>query len=414
LRHAAEPWSIARAAAVAGIPEQDLAMLAEWYGTISPAVVRCGWGQERNRNGGAATMAILALPAVGGKFGVRGGGYTMSNSGAWNIKSDNLIDVPPPASRTVNMNHLGRALLEYQDPPIQVLFVYNCNPVATVPDQNRVKRGLRREDLFTVVHEQVLTDTCAYADVILPATTFLEQYDIAKGYGAYHLHLVQPVIAPVGESRSNQDVFGELAARLGQINEMSDLGEAGGLMEVAGRLPNDHGPALLAGKRAAAPGGGTPIQFVDVFPNTPDGKVNLFPAHVASRDGLYAYAEDPATERYPLSLISPASEHTISSTLGELRPGTARLKMHPADAIARVITDGDPIKIYNDLGEVQCEASVTNDVREGTVSLPKGLWAKSTFNGATANALVPDSLTDIAGGACFNDARVQVELLARH
>jgi anaerobic selenocysteine-containing dehydrogenase len=170
--------------------------------------------------------------------------------------------------------------------------------------------------------------------VILPATTFLEQYDIAKGYGAYHLHLVQPVIAPVGESRSNQDVFGELAARLGQINEMSDLGEAGGLMEVAGRLPNDHGPALLAGKRAAAPGGGTPIQFVDVFPNTPDGKVNLFPAHVASRDGLYAYAEDPATERYPLSLISPASEHTISSTLGELRPGTARLKMHPADAIA--------------------------------------------------------------------------------
>lgn len=414
LRKAAEPWTIAQAASVAGIREQDLAALAEWYGTISPAVVRCGWGQERNRNGGGATMAILALPAVAGKFGVRGGGYTMSNSGAWNIKTDQIVDVPQPASRTVNMNHLGRALLDYQDPPIQVLFVYNCNPVATVPDQNRVKRGLEREDLFTVVHEQVMTDTTAYADVILPATTFLEQYDIAKGYGAYHLHLVQPVIAPVGESRSNQDVFGELAARLGQTSEVSELGEAGGLMEVAGRLPDDRGPALLDGKRAAAPGGGAPIQFVDVFPNTADGKVNLFPAHVQARDGLYAYADDPATERYPLSLISPASEHTISSTLGELRPGMAKLKMHPADALARVIADGDPIKIFNELGEVQCEVTVTNDVREGTVSLPKGLWAKSTFNGATANALVPDSLTDIAGGACFNDARVQVELLARH
>jgi len=414
LRQAAEPWPLARAAAIAGIREQDLATLADWYGTISPAVIRCGWGQERNRNGGGATMAILALPAVAGKFGVRGGGYTMSNSGAWNIKAETIIGVPQPASRTVNMNHLGRALLEYQDPPIQVLFVYNCNPVATVPDQNRVKRGLMREDLFTVVHEQVLTDTTAYADVILPATTFLEQYDIAKGYGAYHLQLVQPVIAPVGDARSNHDVFGELAARLGQDGQATDLGEAGGLMEAAGRLPDDHGAAVLDGKRAIAPGGGAPVQFVDVHPKTPDGKVHLYPAAVEARHGLYAYAEDPATDRFPLSLISPASEHTVSSTLGELRPGMARLKMHPADAIARVIADGDPIKIFNELGEVHCEAAITGDMREGTVSLPKGLWAKSTFNGATANALVPDSLTDIAGGACFNDARVQVELLARH
>jgi anaerobic selenocysteine-containing dehydrogenase len=271
-----------------------------------------------------------------------------------------------------------------------------------------------REDLFTVVHEQVMTDTTAYADVILPATTFLEQYDIAKGYGAYHLHLVQPVIAPVGDSRPNHDVFTQLAARLGQPEGSSDLGEAGGLMDLAGRLPEGQATALLDGKRALAPGGGTPVQFVDVFPRTADGKVHLFPAHVESRAGLYAYADDPATDRHPLSLISPASAKTISSTLGELRPAIARLKMHPADAIARVIADGDPVRVFNDLGEVHCEAAVTGDMREGTVSLPKGLWAKSTFNGATANALVPDSLTDIAGGACFNDARVQVELLARH
>ncbi len=414
LRRAAEPWTIDRAAAEADIQASDLATLAEWYGTTSPAVIRCGWGQERNRNGGSATLAILALPAVAGKFGVRGGGYTMSNSAAWGIQAETLIDTPAPASRVVNMNHLGRALLDYRDPPVAVLFVYNCNPVATAPDQNRVKQGLLREDLFTVVHEQMMTDTAAYADVILPATTFLEQYDIAKGYGAYHLHLVQPAIAPVGESRPNHDVFEALGVRLGQTDGVSDLGETGGLLDLTRRLPPAQASALLDGRRPAAPGGGTPVQFVDVFPNTPDGKVHLFPADLGSQGELFAYAHDPATERHPLALISPASSHTISSTLGELRPGVARLKIHPTDAAARTISDGDTIRVFNDLGDVHCHANVTPEVRPGTVSLPKGLWARSTFNGATANALVPDSLTDIAGGACFNDARVQVELLARH
>jgi anaerobic selenocysteine-containing dehydrogenase len=225
LRAVAEPWTLERAAEESGISVNDLRTLADWYGTISPAVVRCGWGQERNRNGGGATMAILALPAVAGKFGVRGGGYTMSNSGAWGIQAEHLIDVPVQSARLVNMNHLGRALLDYNDPPVSVLFVYNCNPVATAPDQNRVRQGLMREDLFTVVHDQIMTDSAKYADVILPCTTFLEQYDIAKGYGAYHLQLVQPVIAPVGESRPNHDVFHELSMRLGFTAEGTELGE---------------------------------------------------------------------------------------------------------------------------------------------------------------------------------------------
>jgi anaerobic selenocysteine-containing dehydrogenase len=414
LRTAAEPWTIEGAAAEAGIEARDLAKLAEWYGTISPAVLRCGWGQERNRNGGSATLAILALPAIAGKFGVRGGGYTMSNSAAWNIQSEDLIGVPRAQSRLVNMNHLGRGLLEYRDPPIAVLFVYNCNPVSTAPDQHRVIEGLKREDLFTVVHEQVRTDTTEYADVILPATTFLEHYDIAKGYGAYHLQLVQPVIAPVGESRPNHDVFEELRVRLGQCPDVSELGEAGALMDLTSRLPSEQSSALLDGRRPLAPGGGTPVQFVDVFPKTPDARVHLFPSDVEARGGLYAYSPDPATDRHPLALISPASSHTISSTLGELRPVTARLKINPADAQPRVISDGDSIRVFNDLGEVHCHADVTAEVRPGTVLLPKGLWARSTLNGSTANALVPDSLTDIAGGACFNDARVQVEILGRH
>ena len=183
-------------------------------------VMRCGWGLERNRNGGSAAAAVLALPAVGGKFGVRGGGFSMSNSAALGIKAAHWMnDVPEPPTRIVNMNQLGRALLEYTDPPIQMLFVYNCNPLATMPDQNRVLRGLERDDLFTVVFDQVITDTARYADVVLPATTFLENYDIAKGYGPISLQLVRPVIEPVGESRPNPEVFSDLAARLG-------LGEA--------------------------------------------------------------------------------------------------------------------------------------------------------------------------------------------
>ena len=359
-------------------------------------------------------MAILALPAIGGKFGVRGGGYTMSNSGAWGITAEKLIDVPAPPVRTVNMNHLGRALTEYDNPPISVLFVYNCNPVATVPDQNRVVKGLERDDLFTVVFEQVMTDTAPYADVVLPATTFLEHYDVAKGYGAYHLHLVQPVIAAVGEARPNHEVFRELGVRLGLAEHDDELGEAGAVLETAAKLPPALAPALLEGRVASAIADGRPIQFVDVKPQTPDGRVHLYPASVQSRQGLYQYEPDPATATYPLCLISPASEHTISSTLGELRPGVARLKLHPEDAHGRSIGDGDSVRVFNDLGDVECEASVTPEIRPGTVSLPKGLWARSTFNGSTANALVPDTLTDIAGGACFNDARVQVELLARH
>jgi len=413
LRRAAEPWTIERAADEAGLSADSLQTFIEWYGTIAPAVIRCGWGQERNRNGGSSSLAILALPAVAGKFGVRGGGYTMSNSAAWDIDTEKIIDVPAPDTRVVNMNQLGRALLDYQDPPVSALFVYNCNPAATAPDQMRVLRGLARDDLFTVVFEQVMTDTARYADVVLPATTFLEQYDIAKGYGAYHLQLVQPAIGPVGEARPNHEVFRALGARLG-LNPLDDeTGEAGGLMDLASRLPDGLGAAVLEG-RATAPGDGRPIQFVDVFPRTHDGRINLHPTALAPNGAVYGYQPDPRTAAYPLALISPASERTVSSTLGELRPGIAKLHINPEDAQARSIAEGDDIRIFNDLGEVHCEALITPEIRSGTVSLPKGLWSRSTRNGATANALCPDSLTAIGDGACFNDARVQVELLGRH
>jgi anaerobic selenocysteine-containing dehydrogenase len=412
LRERAEPWTIGAAAETCGLDAAAVQRFAELYARSSPALVRCGWGLERNRNGGNAAMAVLALPAVGGKFGVRGGGYSMSNSAAWNIDRT-WIGAPEPETRLVNMNHLGRALTEYDDPPVKVLFVYNCNPAATVPDQRRILRGLEREDLFTVVFEQVMTDTALYADVVLPATTFLEGYDFAKAYGPIHLDLGRAVIDTVGEARSNADVFGELCARLDLLEDDEPTGELDLMVRILDELPGPIGDDLRAGAPPAPSFGIAPIQFVDVFPNTPDAKIDLFPSELesAAPAGLYHFQPDPATERYPLTLISPASERTISSTLGELPRPDVRLLMHPADAGPRGLNDGDAVRVFNDLGEVHCTLRVAAAIRPGTISLPKGLWRRSTRNGLTGTALVPDTLTDLGGGACFNDARVQVASL---
>jgi anaerobic selenocysteine-containing dehydrogenase len=414
LRARANEWTIERAATEAEIDPAALTAFAEMYRSASPALIRCGWGLERNRNGGSAAAAVLALPAIGAKFGVRGGGFSMSNSTALGIKSAAWMDdTPEPQTRIVNMNHLGRALTEYNDPPIEMLFVYNCNPLATMPNQNRVLEGLKREDLFTVVSEQVFTDTARYADVLLPATTFLENYDIVKSYGPITLQLVRPVIEPVGEARANAEVFSDLASRLG-IGEAEE--ETDTLLRVAKRLPAELSSDLLESGSVTPPFGGTPIQFVDVFPLTADRKIDLFPAALdaGAPAGLYGYQPDPGSDKYPLALISPASEKSISSTLAELRERSAVLQMHPADAQTRGLATDDPVRVFNDHGEVQVPVALNPDMRRGTVSLPKGLWRKSTYNGSTSNALVPDSLTDLGGGACFNDARVQVASLGKH
>jgi anaerobic selenocysteine-containing dehydrogenase len=409
LREKALPWTFERAAAEADVPVELVARLADWYATSSPALIRCGWGQERNRNGGHSSLAILALPAVGGKFGVRGGGYAMSNTEAWGIQRT-WIGAPEPPTRRVNMNQLGRVLIE-GDPPVKFLFVYNSNAAATSPDQRRVLRGLERDDLFTVVFDQVMTDTAHYADVLLPATTFLEGYDIPRAYGPIGLRLARPVIEAVGEARSNADVFGELSLLLDLRQETDPVGEIEEMLDVFSKMPAAIGEALRDHGAAVPPYEGRPVQFVDVMPRTTDGIVDLFPASLdrESPAGLYTYRPDPATNQYPLALISPASERTISSTLSELPRPEVRLLMHPSDAAARHLDDGTAVRIFNALGEVRCNVQIGAWIRPGTVSLPKGLWRRHTANGYTANALVPDTLTDLGGGACFNDARVQVE-----
>src|SRR5262249_34926842 len=218
----------------------------------------------------------------------------------------------------------------------------------------------------------------------------------------------------VGEARSNADVFGELCSRLGLLEESEPSGELDLMLHVLDRLPETIGSKLRAGTLPAPPFGIAPGQFVDVFPNTPDRKVDLFPAALDAEApmGLYGFQPDPGTEKYPLALISPSSDRTISSTLGELPRPDVKLLMHPDDAAVRGLADNDLVRVFNDLGEVHCTLSVAPAIRPGTISLPKGIWRRSTRNNATGTALVPDSLTDLGGGACFNDARVQVASLA--
>ena len=410
LRERADPWTFERAAAEAGIDPARLRAAAEAYASASPALIRCGWGQERNRNGGSASMAILALPAVAGKFGVRGGGYMMSNSATWGFTRP-WIGADEPSTRIVNMNRLGHALVDETDPPVKVLFVYNNNAAVTSPHQQKILKGLEREDLFTVVFEQVMTDTARYADVVLPATTFLEGYDIARGYGAISLQLGKPVVEAQGEARANADVFGELIDRLGLRAEGDPSGELEEMLDVLAKLPESIGSDLRDHGSATPPFDGRPIQFHDVWPLTPDRKANLFPEHLDAEApaGLYGYQPDPATAEYPLALISPASERTVSSTLAELPRPDVHLLMNPEDAAARGLVEGAAVRIFNPLGEIRSTVTLGAWIRPGTISLPKGLWRRHTANGFTTNALVSDALTDLGGGACFNDARVQVE-----
>ena len=414
LRRRAEPWTLERAASTSGLPAGDLERLARLYVETHPAVIRCGWGPERNRNGGSAIGAILALPAVAGKFGVRGGGYTMSNSGAWRLDSLAAAGEAPPDTREINMNLLGDTLLGGADPPVELLFVYNANPLATLPCQEKVRAGLAREDLFTVVFDQVMTDTARYADVVLPATTFLERTELSRGYGAMVLQQAKAVIPPVGEARSNHEVFADLCRRIG-VARAGDPETAEELSEAILNTDPRNGRLrrTLEEDGVAFPDTGfAPVQFVDVFPRTSDGKIHLFPEDLdrEAPAGLYGFREDPATDRFPLALISPATNRTISSTLGQLQGEAAAVELSAADAAARGIADGEEVRVYNSQGEVRCLARIQPRMRAGVAYLPKGLWGHQTLSGTTANALVPDTLTDLGGGACFNDARVEVAL----
>ncbi len=404
----AEAFDFDKAAEIARVPAKDIERLAELYAESNPAVIRIGWGLERNKNGGQAAAAILAVPALMGKFGVPGGGYTLSNSSTARIAPNKIVDVPVWDTREINMNLLGKCLLEENSPPVKALFVFNCNPAVTVPNQNAILKGLVREDLFTVVFEQIMTDTAKYADILLPAVTFLEQEEIKKSYGAFLLQYLSPVIPRCGEAKPNEEVFAMLGRAMGW-NDRAFLDTTEDyLRKTADAIRAPGGPISLEQLRENGVvffdfPGRNPVQFKTSFPWTDGGKINLTPPALGEHP--YEYSENIDT--YPLTLISPASNKTISSSMGEYNLPVLYATMNPADADARGLKHGATIRVYNDLGEVICKLKVKDSIRPGVISIPKGAWRKSSHNGLTATALAPDTL-GTAGGACFNDARVEV------
>lgn len=411
----ATEWSFERAAAVAGVDAGAVRELTDRFAAASPALMRCGWGPERNRNGAQAIAAILAIPALLGKFGVRGGGYTLSNNGAKKFDRDAVLGPIDWSTRKLNMTQLGRFIdpesPEPPAPPVEVLFVYNGNPVASTPGQVAVERGLARDDLFTVVHDQVMTDTARWADVVLPAATFLEGTDLRVSYGDYVAGGIVPVIEPVGEARTNMQVFSEIGRRMGFDDEAFTWDDGEILRRVTAALTLNGEPAspeLARGRRHSYDfRGAPPVQLDSVRPQTPDGKIHLTPSVLGSEP--YRWLE-PANH-YPLALISPASSRLINSTFGETSISTLRVDLHPEDAAARGVEDGAEVRVFNDLGEVHCRARVTPKTRPGVVAMPKGAWKRSSLNGATSAALCPDDGQEVGGAACFNDARVEISPL---
>lgn len=411
LLKAAAEWPIDRAAVEARVPADELRLLAEKYAETRPAVIRAGWGTERNRNGGQALAAIFTMPALLGKFGERGGGYTMSNGGAVRVNTAKIFGNYAWNTRKINMTRLGEALTEELNPPVKALFVYNCNPAVTVPNQNRVLQGLAREDLFTIVFDQVFTDTARYADILLPATTFLEQHEIRKAYGSYVIGGIRPVIDQCGKARPNEEVFAALGRGMGWQDEVFGWDSKTYLRKVIEALDLRDGPALpelleSGGCQRVVFNGDNPVQFVTIFPQTADKKIHLTPPCLGANPYVYVPLHEP---EYPLALISPASSRMISSTLAECNYPELEVLVHPVDAAARGIESRDLIRVFNSLGEVICKARVSEKVREGVVSMPKGAWMKSSQNQRVSTALCPDTVNQVAGGACFNDARVEIE-----
>jgi len=409
----ADCWPVERAAEAARVSADDICRLAERYAAATPAVIRVGWGLERNRNGGQAMAAILAMPALLGKFGVPGGGYTLSNSGAAKLEPSKLFGDFNWNTREINMTQLGAVLADRSlNPPVRALFVYNSNPAVTVPDQAALLRELAREDLFTVVFDQVMTDTAKFADIVLPATTFLEHRDIRRGYGAYVVGGVRPVIPARGEAKPNEEVFAALGRAMGWPDKPFQWDSATCMRKVAEAVSMPGRPLDLATLEAGLAQrfdfpGERPVQFRTAMPRTPDGKIHLTPDCLGDAPFTYRLV---VSEKYPLAMISPATSKMVSSTMGEYNYPELRLTIHPHDAGKRGISDGDTVRIHNELGEVVCRARVSARVREGVVSLPKGAWRKASRNGMTATALCPATVQVVGGGACFNDARVEVTL----
>ncbi len=431
LRERALQWPPARAAAVCGVPVQQIEDLARAYGTTKPAAIRLNYGMQRVHGGGNAARAVACLPALTGAWRHRAGGVLLSSSGHFPVdraalqRPDLLAGRQP---RTINMVTIGDALLEGVGddrlreaspafgPKIEALVVYNSNPVAVAPDSTRVVQGFAREDLFTVVLEHFRTDTADYADFILPATTQLEHWDIHTSYGHTDVLLNRPAIAPLGQARPNTEIFRQLAARMGYTeacfadDDLTLCRTAFGDRLDFQRLL-DEGFAPLDLPEAPFAEGGFP---------TPSGRCEFYSARLAALglDGLPDHVpnHEPAgaDARYPLAMISPPARNFLNSTFVNVQSlrdieGEPLLEIHATDAAARGIADGDEVRVFNDRGSHRCLARVSARARPGVVNGLGIWWRKLGRDGTNVNELTSQRLTDLGHGPTFYDCAVQVE-----
>jgi molybdopterin guanine dinucleotide-containing S/N-oxide reductase-like protein len=425
-----------------GIAAADIVKLAREYATTHPAVIRVNYGVQRSEGGGMATRAIAMLPCVTGSWKETGGGLQLSTSGAFGLNRDALerTDLMEQAlgrpARTVNMVELGAALNTLQDPPIQALFVYNSNPAAVCPNHNDVIRGLQRPDLFTVVHEQFFTDTVDYADIVLPATTFFEHKDLQAAYGHYYLQMSDAAIAPLGECRSNVEVFRALAGRMGfiedcfheSVDQMIDAALDSENPRLRGidrlRLQREGHVRLNFEDQFLAPSSQLPdfLPFAHGNFGTASGKAELFSEELEQQGLDPVAAFTPPSEsrhslqarQFPLELLARKADNFLNSTFCNL-PVTQEmeevglLEMSGADARTRGIIDGDMVRVFNRRGDVLLRARVDGVVQQGVVSA-RLHWAKLS-GGRNINVLTSEKLTDLGNSATFYSVLVEVELV---
>ncbi len=423
-------WSPARAAHVCGLRADEVERLGHTYGTTSPTFIRTLIGAEHQEHGAMFFRALACLPALTGAWRHRGGGLARS-VGAWaetNV-DESVFDEPqlgpPTARRAVNMNHLGRALTDAaMDPRVMALFVWNGNPLVSVPNAELTRRGLIREDLFTVVSEQFLTDTARYADVIFPAATQIEQTDVVASWGHLYLGWNEAAIPPLGEAVPNTELWRRLAGAMG-FTEPELFEDDESLLRSALRGVDVEALRARGFVRLSLPEDLRP--YADGGFATASGRAELYsdalgaqghdPLPTFRRPGEGFGGEDQLAERYPLVLMTPKNHtrflNTSYSHLPKHGPaeGGPFAELDPADAAARGIAEGDTVRVWNDRGSLTLTARVGARLRPGVVAVPFGWWSAQHGEHGTANSLTNDTLTDWGGGVAYGSTRVEVERL---
>jgi len=422
-------YSPERVAKITGIAAETIRRLTRDYARLQPSVIRLNYGMQRHAGGGMAVRTVACLPALVGAWRHPAGGAVLSTSGSFGINVNALErpDLKWNNPRIINMSAIGKALLELNDPPVRGLYVYNSNPVAVAPDSSSVIAGFSRTDLFTVVHEIFQTDTADYADILLPATTQLEQFDLHKAYGHLYLLVNNPAIEPIGEAKPNSEVFRLIAARLGFDDPcLRDSDE-----EMARQaLRSDHPWMPKVELEELKERGWVRLNVPERFAPfaegnflTPSGKCEFYssslkvqgmdplPTYIPPRESVATAPELAA--KYPLAMLSPPAHNFLNSSFANLpsfihAEKEPMLDMHPEDAAERGLSDGARVVIFNDRGSFGAKLRVTDKARRGVVVALSIWWKKLSPDGQNANNVTSQELTDLGAAATFYDVLVEV------